>query len=408
MRRILTIHVPGMYVLAAREGGIEPDVPLIVTRNETVLDASPEVLERGVEIGMPMRRARRIASGVIVAEEPSTVVALHERVWNILAAHTPLLEVLDYHEAVADLTGCFRGMSLVECAEVVRAEIREATGLETRIGGGSTFYSAWIASLITHSGTYEGAGGFVPRWKSEEDRLITTAPLTHCPFVPKDARERMLRLGLRVMRDLDPFSEYELVKLVGKGVSWPLKTFADGREIRPIRSNYPPKTVEASERFNPPTDTEPRVMAVFHRLIEEGNQRLSLGSEKAVELSVAVEFEGGEKREAKTRFARRDVTAPMRAHRFERLLREVWEGQEVAELSLIFGAIQPYEAEQTSIWEDIRAHARRATAELMEMASARFGSRCLVRAGSTQPTSRFAALSLMDAGVCPLGSGWFC
>ena len=92
-----------MYVLAAREGGIEPDVPLIVTRNETVLDASPEVLERGVEIGMPMRRARRIASGVIVAEEPSTVVALHERVWNILAAHTPLLEVLDYHEAVADL-----------------------------------------------------------------------------------------------------------------------------------------------------------------------------------------------------------------------------------------------------------------------------------------------------------------
>ena len=149
-------------------------------------------------------------------------------------------------------------------------------------------------------------------------------------------------------------------------------------------------------------------MASFHRLIEEGNARLSLGQEKAVELTVAVEFEGGKKRDAKTRFARRDVTASMRAHRFERLLREVWEGQEVAELSLVFGAIQPYEAEQTSIWEDIRQQARRATTELMEMASARFGNRCLVRASSTQPTSRFAAISLMDSGVCPLGSGWFC
>ena len=127
-----------------------------------------------------------------------------------------------------------------------------------------------------------------------------------------------------------------------------------------------------------------------------------------MELTVAVEFEGGKKRDAKTRFARRDVTASMRAHRFERLLREVWEGQEVAELSLVFGAIQPYEAEQTSIWEDIRQQARRATAEFMEMASARFGNRCLVRASSTQPTSRFAAISLMDSGVCPLGSGWFC
>jgi nucleotidyltransferase/DNA polymerase involved in DNA repair len=402
---MLAIHVPGMYVLAAREQGYDPDVPLIVARDAAVLDASPEVLDRGVEIGMPMRRARRLASGVIVADEPSTVVALHERVWDLLAAVTPLLEVLDYHEAVADLTGCFRGMSLVECAETVRTDIHETTGLEARIGGGSTFTSAWIASLGEGRSEHNG---FVPRWKSEETRLIAQAPLTHCPFVPNDAGERLMRLGLRLVRDLEPFSEHELSKLVGKGLSWPLKAFAAGREIRPIRSNYPPKTVEASERFMPPTDMEPRVMAVFHRLIEEGNERLSLGQEKAVELSVAMEFEGGETRQAKTRFARRDVTAPMRASRFERLLREVWEGQEVVELSLIFGAIQPYEAEQTSIWEDIRRQARRATTELMEMASARFGNRCLVRAESTQPTSRFAALSLMDSGVCPLGSGWFC
>ncbi len=401
MKRLLTIHVPGMYVLAAREQGYDPDVPLVVARNDAVLDASPEVIARGVEIGMPMSKARRLAGGVLVAEEPSTVVALHERVWDLLAAHTPLIEVIDYHEAVVDLTGCFRGMSLVECADAVRVEIQDAVGLTARIGGGSTFTSAWIASLG------DGAG-FVPRWKSEETRLIAHAPLTHCPFVPKDARERLLRLGLRIVRDVEPFSEHELAKLVGIGLVWPLKAFAAGREIRPLQSNYPPKTVEASERFMPPTDMEPRVMASFHRLIEEGNARLSLGQEKAVELTVAVEFEGGKKRDAKTRFARRDVTASMRAHRFERLLREVWEGQEVAELSLVFGAIQPYEAEQTSIWEDIRQQARRATTELMEMASARFGNRCLVRASSTQPTSRFAAISLMDSGVCPLGSGWFC
>ncbi|MBM3216768.1 hypothetical protein FJZ36_17880, partial [Candidatus Poribacteria bacterium] len=67
MQQILAVWINGFYMAASTTSA---ETLWIVARDDAVLDASEEVLRKGVTLGMPLRRALRLAPAVVSDENP--------------------------------------------------------------------------------------------------------------------------------------------------------------------------------------------------------------------------------------------------------------------------------------------------------------------------------------------------
>jgi nucleotidyltransferase/DNA polymerase involved in DNA repair len=400
MRKILSIFLPRFYVVAT--GKKTDGMPLIVERDGTVLDGSEEVFANGGKAGMPVRRVLRLAPARVVAEDVSLAKPLFRRVWEIVYGQTPLVETTDYHEGFADLTGCLRdGESLAERAKTLREQLREATGLHPRIGGGSTTLSARIAAGISRD-------GFIPRFRSEERALLWDSPIGACAGFSERLVARLALLGVETFGDLYGLSPEQVISVAGKRDGWTLIRLARLEEARPLRPNYPPESVVVSKSFLPGIEDEPLAFAWLARLCKGANDALAKKDRRPMEMSLTLHLEGGERRIRGMRFSREGVGATARAFRAERLLRELWKGEEIERLELSFGALEPVAAEQTLLWDESRRKQRESASYAVEMSRARFGPRGL-SFGNDDPASVSGAWVesvLLNRDLVPLGSGW--
>jgi DNA polymerase-4 len=401
------IHLPGFYVAATRPDKGTASVPLLVSRGATVLDASAEALEKGVVVGMPVRRALRLVSAVVEPEDASRTAPFFRQVWDVVASHTPLIETRDHHEGFADLTGCLRrGEPLAERAELLRAQITAETGLRARIGGGSTCASAQLAAR-------QSPDGFLPRTRSDERRFLREFPVSGCSGLFPDALlQRLPALGVRTLGDVAALPPERVMAIAGRADGWRLWRLSRREETRALRPTYPPEAITVAQGFLPPTDEESRIVALLERLSATANARLCRAGMEARTLSLTLHLAGGERRHQEVRFPRKSTTALAAALRAERLFRDVWRGEEVEKIVLSLGALVPRVAEQVSLWGGAARRRRDDVRCAVERTQARFGARSLAFASEDDaefllPPPRFAAEAFMQAELCPRGAGWY-
>ncbi len=405
MRHILAVWIEGLHHAAARTRHTDLEGPIIVAHDEHVLDASDEVLRRGVKLGASVRSALRIASALVVPYDPTLSRPLSRKAWDVMASHTPLVEVLDDHKGFVDLTGCLKpDETLPQRAEVLREQVLDTTGCALRIGGGSGRFVAQIALK-------KPPHGRILESEADERELIENVPLDRFPSISPELAERCARLGIRLLGDVRRFPVERVLELAGRSEGWTLHRIAHGNDTTKVQANYPPETITLSKSFLPPTHHEPQVVAVLERLSGLINEELAERQLNAIELSLELHLADGERRHQQSRFPRHQIADLARAYRAECLLRSLWRGEEVEQMTLACGKLRPRTHEAGYLWNPGKQAQQDKAQVAVEMTRARFGTHALAFAENgdialSMPPIRFAEQIWEQNGLCPLGAGW--
>jgi DNA polymerase-4 len=213
-----------------------------------VSTASYEARVFGVHSAMPMHEARRLCpNAAFLAGRFRAYRESSKIVMTILGEQSDLVEAMSLDEAFVDLARRHQGASdaqLVALAESVRAEVSARTGgLTASVGLGTSKFMAKVASeLAKPNGVC-----LVPAGKEVE--TIAPLPARAVPGVGPATMERLSRLGVKTVADIQALSRKELVRELGNAMGTHLFHIAraeDDREVVPVREA---KSISVEDTF---------------------------------------------------------------------------------------------------------------------------------------------------------------
>jgi len=215
-----------------------------------VCSASYETRAFGVRSAMPISRALRLCPDALCVPVPAECRAMSQAIRAELERWTPLVEAASIDEWYLDLTGTERLYGeepLATTAARLRAAVREATGLSVSIGGGPSKLVAKLAVELakpSRSGTgvhIVGPDAVIP--------FLDGLPLSAIPGVGPRAQERLLRYGLRDIREARAAGPEALVRLLGeRGGAW-LDARIRGEDGRPVEARAARKQISHERTF---------------------------------------------------------------------------------------------------------------------------------------------------------------
>ncbi len=227
-----------------------------------VSTASYEARTFGVGSAMAMHEARRrcphaaFLSGRFDAYRQASGVVM-----GLLRDLSPLVEPLSLDEAFVDLAaGPTRPLdeeALLALAADLRARLTEATGgLTASVGLGSSKFMAKVASELAKP---DGI-----RLVRPGTELATIAPLSAraIPGVGPATMERLARLGVATVAELQQLSEAELVRELGRSGGEHLHALAFARDDRGVEPERETKSISMEDTFEHDL-SDPAVLAAI-------------------------------------------------------------------------------------------------------------------------------------------------
>lgn len=214
-----------------------------------VSTASYEARRFGVHSAMPMHEARRrcpnaaFLSGRFDAYRQASRIVM-----GLLHELSPLVEALSLDEAFVDLAaGQDRSLApddLLALAGELRARVTERTGgLTASVGLGTSKFIAKVASELAKP---DGVRLVPP---GQEVATIAGLPARAIPGVGPATMERLARLGVARVGDLQSLSAAELVRELGKSAGETLHRLARGQDDRPVEPDRETKSISVEDTF---------------------------------------------------------------------------------------------------------------------------------------------------------------
>jgi DNA polymerase-4 len=167
---------------------------------------------------------------------------------GILRSHSPLVEPLSLDEAFVDLTGAdlpdLELPTVTAFAERLRAEVYAATGgLTASVGVASSKFLAKIASDL------DKPDGLVVVPPGTEQELLRPMQVSVIPGVGPATVERLRRMGVRTVADLERLEEDELVRELGQAHGRGLYLLARARDDRAVEPERETKSVSVEGTY---------------------------------------------------------------------------------------------------------------------------------------------------------------
>lgn len=253
-RRILHVDVDAMFVQCAVMADPErlADEPLILvggspTGRGVVTSASYGCREFGVRSAMPMATALRLCPRAVVVPVPGEMVRRKSReLLPVLDRWAPVAVMASVDEAYLDLTGTealYRGESLEVTARRIQADVRDRTGLDVSLGGGSNRLVAKLAtSFAKPAGVYivpdGGESDFVGRLRPED--LIGVGPV-----MLKELRRR----GISTMAALRALDRSTMATWWGEERAESLWRRSRGIDDSPVRGREIARSISSETTF---------------------------------------------------------------------------------------------------------------------------------------------------------------
>lgn len=214
-----------------------------------VSTASYEARQFGVGSAMAMHEARRrcpnaaFLSGRFHAYRAASTIVM-----GLLHDLSPLVEPLSLDEAFVDLAaGGPRPLdtgALLGVAADLRARLTEATGgLTASVGLGSSKFMAKVASELAKP---DGIRLVEP---GTEVATIAGLPARAIPGVGPATMDRLSRLGVSTIADLQQLSVAELVRELGKSSGEHLHRMAYAADDRPVEPERETKSISVEDTF---------------------------------------------------------------------------------------------------------------------------------------------------------------
>ena len=229
-----------------------------------VATASYEARVFGVHSAMPTHEARRrcphaaFLSGRFGAYRKASGIVM-----GLLRELSPLVEPLSLDEAFVDLAVGERSLEpdavLAEVASL-RARLTEATGgLTGSVGIGSSKFIAKVASeLAKPNGVRLVAPG-------TEVETIAPLPARAIPGVGPVTMEKLARLGVTTVADLQRLSARELVRELGRAQGEWIGALAFARDDRPVEPDRETKSISVEDTFETDVTDRLRLDAIATR-----------------------------------------------------------------------------------------------------------------------------------------------
>ena len=215
-----------------------------------VATASYEARKYGVRSAMSTREARSrcphaaFLTGRFHAYRDASTIVM-----GLLRATSPLVEPLSLDEAFVDLAVAhlddLEVPTVTAFAEELRARVTEATGgLTASVGIGSSKFIAKVASDL------DKPDGLVVVPPGTEQELLRPMHVTVIPGVGPATAERLRRVGIHTVAELESVSLDELVRLVGKSHGAGLYALARADDDRPVEPDRETKSVSSEGTYD--------------------------------------------------------------------------------------------------------------------------------------------------------------
>ena len=212
-----------------------------------VAGCSYEARVFGAHSAMPMHQARRLVGpgAVVLPPRGSVYRAVSLRVFGLIRAQVPVIEMLSFDEAFAEpveLAGASADVAAA-FAERLRARIRDELGLAASVGFGSGKQIAKIASGMAKP------DGVVVVTPGEQREFLARLPVRKLWGIGPVAGERLQRLGIDTIGDLARMSTLEVSSVLGATVGPGLHLLAQGIDDRPVAERASAKQISAESTF---------------------------------------------------------------------------------------------------------------------------------------------------------------
>ncbi|MEO7325630.1 MAG: DNA polymerase IV [Dokdonella sp.] len=261
MRKIIHIDMDAFY--ASVEQRDDPSLrgrPVVVAwrgARSVVCAASYEARTFGVRSAMPAVRAERLCpDAVFVPPDFVRYKAVSRQVREIMLRQTDLVEPLSLDEAYLDVSEAKSDLpSATAIAQLIRAQIREETGLTASAGVAPAKFLAKIASDWR-----KPDGLFVIR-PHEVEAFLTPLPVARIHGVGKVMDGKLAALGIRTVGELRAFDVQALEAGFGR-YGRRLSELAHGIDHSEVKPDRPTQSISAEDTFaddRPLTQIEPTI-----------------------------------------------------------------------------------------------------------------------------------------------------
>lgn len=215
-----------------------------------VATASYEARVFGVRSAMSTAEARaRCPHAAFLAGRFDAYRATSAAVMAALRQLSPLVEPLSLDEAYVDLTASptapdLTPSGLVNIGRRLKRTVEEATeGLTASVGIGSSKLVAKIASEI------DKPDGLVVVPPGDERQLLRPLPVAALPGVGPATAERLRRIGVHTVAELEQVSRDELTRVLGTAAGGSVYAFAQAEDDRLVIAERETRSISVEDTF---------------------------------------------------------------------------------------------------------------------------------------------------------------
>jgi len=236
--------------------------------------ASYEARKFGVHSAMPLRTAARMCPhAIFVNGHPERYRECSEKVYKVLGAFTPQVEMASIDEAYLDMTGTDRlhGPPL-KAAHMLHQRMKADTKLNCSVGIGA---SRLIAKVSSAQAKPNGVLWILP---SQEAKFLAPLDVREIPGVGKVTEKHLHELGIKKVGDLAKLGESELEDRFGK---WGLALAGKARGLDAggwfdfeVGAELGAKSISHEHTYNEDTADANQLEATLMRLCEMVCRRL--------------------------------------------------------------------------------------------------------------------------------------
>jgi DNA polymerase-4 len=236
--------------------------------------ASYEARKFGVHSAMPLRTAaKHCPHAIFVDGHPGRYRECSEKVYKVLNAYSPQVEMASIDEAYLDMTGTERlhGPPL-KAAHNLHQRMKAETGLNCSVGIGT---SRLIAKVSSAQAKPNGVLWIVP---GEEAKFLAPLDVREIPGVGKVMEANLHALGIQKVGDLSKLKDSELEERFGKwGMALAGKARgedAGGWFDTEVGADLDAKSISHEHTYNEDTADPTQLESTIMRLSEMVGRRL--------------------------------------------------------------------------------------------------------------------------------------
>ena len=286
MRTIIHVDMDAFYAsVEQRDDPNSMGQPLVVGgsgRRGVVAAASYEARRFGIHSAMPMTRARRLCSTlVVVPPRMAHYQAVSAKVFSAFNEFTPEVEGLSLDEAFLDVTASKTLFgSGAEIGYAIKKRVWDLVGLTCSVGIAPNKLVAKIASDL------DKPNGLKDVSPSQIVTTLDPLPLAVLPGLGPKQRQPLQAAGLQTLGELRKLPLRQLESLVGAKPARRLQRLAAGEDDRAVSRHRRDKSVSAEVTFEVDLDTREQMYRELSKLVDRVARRLRAKNLTATTIAV--------------------------------------------------------------------------------------------------------------------------